>query len=173
MTIRATQLAVFYATSSRILRRKVIPDNDAQLALHQPGPGESRLLMPLDRPYGDEECRAMIAAATGVTPPSGRCCVVDDTGKVTGACNADPALDTHPAGRLVASDTAGPGDSHVSGQFLRRYAVVSTASNAVTAIRQLPVAAPTAPLGCYLVPAGSHRVGDLLPGRAEAGLEPP
>jgi len=156
MTIRATQLAVFYATSSRILRRKVIPDNDAQLALHQPGPGESRLLMPLDRPYGDEECRAMIAAATGVTPPSGRCCVVDDTGKVTGVCNADPALDTHPAGRLVASDIAGPGDSY-----------------AVTAIRQLPVAAPTAPLGCYLVPAGSHRVGDLLPGRAEAGLEPP
>jgi hypothetical protein len=41
MTTGATQLAVFYATGSKILRRKIIPDSDAQLALHQPGPGES------------------------------------------------------------------------------------------------------------------------------------
>ena len=110
MTTVATQLAVFYATGSKILRRKVIPDNDAQLALHQPGPGESRLLMPLDRPYDDAACRAAIATATGVTPPSGRCCIVDAHGYVIATCNADPALDTHPSGRLVAHDTAGPGD---------------------------------------------------------------
>ena len=110
MTIGATQLAVFYATGSKILRRKVIPDNDAQLALHQPGPGERRLLMPLDQPFDDASCRAAIAAATGATPPSGRCCIVDAMGNVIGVCNADPALDTHPLGRLVAHDTAAPGD---------------------------------------------------------------
>lgn len=172
MTTGATQLAVFYATGSKILRRKVIPDNDAQLALHQSEPGESRLLMPLDRLYDDAACRAAIAAATGVTPPSGRCCVVDSTGKVTGVCNADPALDTHPAGSLIASDIAGPGDSHVAGRFVRHYAVVSTATNTVTAIQQLPVGARTAPLGCYLVPAGSHQVGDLLPTHGKAGRKP-
>ena len=110
MTTGATQLAVFYATGSKILRRKVIPDNAAQLARHQPGPGESRLLLPLDQPYDDMACRAAVAAATGVIPPSGRCCIVDAHGYVIATCNADPALDTHPSGRLVAHDTAGPGD---------------------------------------------------------------
>ena len=172
MTTGATLLAVFYATGSKILRRKIIPDSDEQLALHQPGPDESRLLMPLDRPYGDEECRAAIAAATGVAPPSGRCCVVDAAGKVTAVCNADPALDTHPAGSLVASEIAGPGDSFVAGRFVRPYAVVSTVTNTVTAIQQLPVGARITPLGCFLVPAGSHRVGDLLPPHGEPGHEP-
>ena len=106
MTTGATQLAVFYATGSKILRRKVIPDNDAQLARHRPGPGESRLLLPLDQPYDDMACRA----ATGVIPPSGRCCIVDADGYVIATCNADPALDTHPLGRLVMHDTAAPGD---------------------------------------------------------------
>ena len=110
MTTGATQLAVFYATGSKILRRKVIPDNDAQLARHRPGPGESRLLLPLDQPYDDMACRAAVAAATGVIPPSGRCCIVDADGYVIATCNADPALDTHPLGRLVMHDTAAPGD---------------------------------------------------------------
>jgi len=171
MTTAATQLAVFYATGSKILRRKVIPDSDAQLVLHQPGQGESRLLLPLAQPHDDASCRAAIAAATGVAPPSGRCCIVDGAGNVTGVCNADPALDTHPAGSLVASDLAGPGDSLVAGRFVRRYAVVSTTSNAVTAIRLRPVTAPTAPLGSYLVLAGSHQVGDVLPAHA-AGQKP-
>ena len=172
MTTGATQLAVFYAAGSKILRRKIIPDSDAQLALHQPGPGESRLLMPLDRPYGDEKCRAALAAATGVAPPSGRCCVVDAAGKVTGVCNADLALDTHPAGSLDASDIAGLGDSFVAGRFVRPYAVVSTPTNRVTAIRQLPVGVRMTPLGCYPVPAGSHRVGDLLPPHGKPGQQP-
>jgi len=110
MPTDATHLAVFYATESKILRRKVIPDNDAQLKLHQPGPGESRLLMPLNRPYDDAACRAAITAATGATPPSGRCCVVDADGYVVGKSNADPAIDVHPLGRLIAHETAGPGD---------------------------------------------------------------
>jgi hypothetical protein len=168
MTTGATQLAVFYAAGSKILRRKIISDSDAQLALHQPGPGESRLLMPLDRPYGDKEC----SEATGVAPPPGRCCVVDAAGKMTGVCNADPALDTHPTGSLVASDIAGPGDSLVAGRFVRPYAVVSTATNTVTAIRQLSVGARMTPLGCYLATAGSHRVSDLLPPHGKPGQEP-
>jgi len=110
MSTDATHLAVFYATDSKILRRKVIPDNDAQLAVHQPAPGESRLLMPLDRPYDEAACRAAIAAATGVAPPSGRCVIIDCAGVVIGTCNADPAIDSHPLGRLVADETAGPGD---------------------------------------------------------------
>ncbi|MBV8133691.1 MAG: hypothetical protein JO282_14440 [Alphaproteobacteria bacterium] len=110
MTTGATQLAVFYATGSKILRRKVIPDNDAQLVLHQPGLGESRLLLPLDRPYDDAACCAAIAAATGAYPPSSRCAVVGEDGGVVTTCHADPDLDVHPMGKLVLHPTAEPGD---------------------------------------------------------------
>ena len=57
----ATQLAVFYATASKILRRKVIPDDDAQLRTLPAPSGESMLLMPLALPYDDAACRAAIA----------------------------------------------------------------------------------------------------------------
>jgi hypothetical protein len=92
----ATHLAVFYATKSKILRRKVIPDDDMADAQLRAEPGESVLLLPLTRSYDDAACRAAIAEATGCKPPSGRCCVVDKSGNVVAVCNADPALDLDP-----------------------------------------------------------------------------
>src|SRR5437763_16174641 len=54
LTMRiATHLAVFYATESKILRRKVILDNDVVLRQLHAEPGESVLLLPLSRPYDD------------------------------------------------------------------------------------------------------------------------
>ena len=116
----ATQLAVFYATDSKILRRKVIPNDEAQLEVLSTAPGESMLLLPLARPYDDASCRAAIASATGVTPPSGRCCIVNESGDIIDVCNADPALDSHPRGKIVASECAGPGDRYLGGAFLRQ-----------------------------------------------------
>ena len=113
----ATHLAVFYATESKILRRKVILDNDVVLRQLHAEPGESVLLLPLSRPYDDAACRAAIAEATGRTPPSGRCCVADKSGNVVAIRNADPALDLHPQGQLVANGIAVPGDHYVSGAF--------------------------------------------------------
>ncbi len=134
----ATQLAVFYATGSKVLRRKVIPDDDAQLAGLSTPAGESMLLLPLVQPFDDASCRAAIAASTGTAVPSGRCCVIDDGGNVIGICNADPALDTHPQGELVASDHAGPGDKYIARVFFRRY-VVNSASNIADATVWLPI----------------------------------
>jgi hypothetical protein len=82
-------------------------------------PGESVLLLPLTRPYDDAACRAAIGEATGCEPPSGRCCVVDKSGNVVAVCNADPALDLHPQGQLVANENAVPGDIYISGVFSR------------------------------------------------------
>ena len=120
MTI-ASHLAVFYATKSKILRRKVIPDDDMRVAQLPAEPGESVLLLPLTRPYDDAACRAAIAEATGCKPPNGRCCVVDRSGKVVAVCNADPALDLHPQGQLVANEIAMPGDSYIGGAFSRPF----------------------------------------------------
>src|SRR6266403_4786699 len=116
-----THLAVFYATKSEILRRKVIPDDDMPVAQLRAEPGESVLLLPLTRPYDDTACRAAIADATGCKPPSGRCCVVDRSGNVVAVCNADPALDLHPHGQLIADDIAVLGDRYISEAFSRPY----------------------------------------------------
>ena len=119
----ATYLAVFYATKSKILRRKVIPDDDMAVAQLRPEPGESVLLLPLTRPYDDAACRAAIAETTSCKPPSGRCCVVDKSGTVVAVCNADPALDLHPQGQLVANENAVPGDRFISGAFSRPFEI--------------------------------------------------
>jgi hypothetical protein len=135
----ATQLAVFYATASKILRRKVIPDDDAQLRTLPAPSGESMLLMPLALPYDDAACRAAIAAATGVTPPSGRCCIVHDSGDIIEVCNADPTLDSHPQGKIIASESAGLGDRYIDGVFLRQYALPSRSSKSVLSTAWLPI----------------------------------
>jgi hypothetical protein len=116
----ATHFAVFYATNSKILRRKIVPDDNAQLAGLRPESGESMLMLPLTGPHDDAACRAAIAEATGCNPPSGRCCVVDESGRVVAVCSADPELDSHPKGRLIADETAAPGDLYIGEAFLRR-----------------------------------------------------
>lgn len=157
----ATQAVAIYATASKIIRRIIVPDNDAALALHQPLPGESRLLVAIGA-HDLASVKAAVATATGVTPPSGRCCIVDGSGNVIGACSADPALDAAPAGAsLVASDVAAPGDRYVAGIFQRQYAVVNSATNTVTAIEYLPIGAAAA-TGSYLVPAGNLQAGSVV-----------
>ena len=64
---RASRLAVIYRTDSKILRRKVIPEFDAELEKLHPSPSEGMLLLPLSRPHDDTERRAAIVAATGVS----------------------------------------------------------------------------------------------------------
>jgi hypothetical protein len=40
---------------------------------------------------------------------------------VIAVCNADPALDLHPQGQLVANDIAVPSDLYVSGALSRPF----------------------------------------------------
>ncbi len=126
-----TQLAVFFGADRRILRWKLIPDDDAQLEGLAALPDKSVILLPLPRPYNDASCRAAIAAATGVTPPTGRCCVIDGSGEVIGVCNADPGIDVHARGQLVPSENAGVGDRYVGSAFLCRCVVISTSPDEV------------------------------------------
>src|SRR5205807_6356485 len=102
-------------------RRKVNSDGDTAVAQLHAEPGESMLLLPLTRPYDDAACRAAITEATGCRSPSGRCCVVDNSGNVVAVCNADPVLDAHPQGQLVADENAVPGDRYISGAFSRPF----------------------------------------------------
>jgi hypothetical protein len=129
----ATQLAVIYATESKILPRELIPDDDEQLRILAVPAGESVFRMWLDRTYDGASCRVAIASVTGVEPSSRRCCIVGEAGHVIGVCNADPALDVHPQGQFVPSDDAGPGNRFVGGVFLRHDRVATNSTITVVA----------------------------------------
>jgi alpha-galactosidase len=62
----ATLVAVIYASDTKILGRKIIPDNDAQFVRHQACVGESRLFISIDAPYDDQACNEAIAMAKAV-----------------------------------------------------------------------------------------------------------
>jgi hypothetical protein len=160
--ILATRLVVVYATGSKILRRKIILDDASQLDLHQPGPGESLLLLPLSAPFDDASCRAAIAAVTGAEPLSGRCCIIDAGGNVVSVCNADPTLDTHLAGQLIAHDVAGPGDRYAGGLFKRENAIADNATRKGSTLAHRPLGNPVAFAASFLAPAGRYEIDDTI-----------
>jgi hypothetical protein len=159
MTV-ATRLVVIYATRSKILRRKIILDDESQLDLHQPGPGESLLVLPSSAPFDDASCRAAIAAATGTEPLAGRCCIIDAGDNVVGVCNADPALDTPPAGQLIPHEVAGPGDRYEGGAFKRENSIADSAISKGSRLAHLPLDNPAAFEASSLTPAGRYEIGD-------------
>jgi hypothetical protein len=160
MTV-ANRVVVIYATRSRILRRKIVLDDESQLGLHQPGPGESLLLLPLSMPFDDASCRAAIAAATGKEALAVRSCVIDAGGNVVGVCNADPALDAHPAGQLIAHDVAGPGDRYEGGVFKRENAIADNATRTGLTLAHLAIDKPVAEASS-LAPESRCEIGDTV-----------
>ena len=64
----ATRFAVFNATESKILHRKVVPDDDAQLERLVVPSGESVLWIPLDLPYDDIHPRGRLIASDNAQP---------------------------------------------------------------------------------------------------------
>jgi hypothetical protein len=168
----APRLVVIYATRSKILRRKIILDDQAQLDLHQPGPEESLLLLPLSAPFDDASCRAAIAAATGAEPLAGRCCIIDAGGNVVGVCNADPALDTHPAGQLRADDIAGPGYRYEGGVFKRENGTIDNATRKGSTLTHMALDIPVAFEASFLAPAGQNEIGDAICQKDVASARP-
>lgn len=171
MTV-ANRVVVIYATRSKILRRKIILDDESQLGLHQPGPGESLLLLPLSAPFDDASCRAAIAAATGAESLAVRCCIIDAGGNVVGVCNADPALDTHPAGQLIAHDVAGPGDRYEGGVFKRKNAIADNATRKSSRLVRLPLDNSVAFEASSVAPTSRYEIGDTVCRKDVASARP-
>lgn len=88
----ATSIGIIYGADSGIVRRIVIPDEDAQLAGHV-GPGEALLTIPRAAPHDVISVTAAVAKATGKDIPDSRCAVIDKAGVVVEMIHADPALD--------------------------------------------------------------------------------
>jgi hypothetical protein len=170
--IVANRCVVIYATGSKILRRKIVLDDESQLDLHQPGPGESLLLLPSLVPFDDASCRAAIAAATGTEPLAGRCCIIDAGGNVVGVCNANPTLDTHPAGQLIAHDVAGPGDRYEGRLFKRENAIADNATRKGSTLAHRPLGNPVAFAASSLAPASRYEIDDAICQKAAPSARP-
>ncbi len=160
----ASQAILIYGTESGILRRLIVPDDDSQISRHQPGPGESLVLLP-SNDISLESCQAAVEAIRGIPIEPSRCCVVN-AGVVLDAIIADPKLDTVEAGTLVKHAKAGKDDTFVNGVFMREYALVGKSDDKVKEIKPLPLDDPESAIDKnneYIVPKGNLKPGDKIP----------
>lgn len=102
----ATVTGIIYGEKSGIVRRIIVPDDDAQLAAHV-GPGEALLTIPRNDPRDVHSATAAVAAATGKDIPPSRCAMVDSKGAVVGIIAADPVLDSIDGHDLVTVHAKG------------------------------------------------------------------
>lgn len=108
------KIGIIYATGSKMIRRIVVPDNEADL--QKTGwvkNGETLLIADgfpergdIRDPANNAHVRDKIIEATGVTPPTLVCAVVN-AGVVEAMIVADPAVDTLPGKTLIKSYAAG------------------------------------------------------------------
>jgi hypothetical protein len=143
-------ILLIHGAVSRIPRRIVVPDDDAEI--DDPRRfllrGERALRLPAAE-YHAKLHRQHVADHYGIPVrhiPSGRCAVLDRTGRVLCAVMADPDIDRHPDGWLVASDTLGAGDV-VRGVSLREFRAALRAAQraAFRALRRRAAAAVSVP----------------------------
>ena len=148
---------IVYGAQNSTLRSIIMLDYPEQPVALAPGEAALRL-GPLTVAPSIEQAKTLIFKATNVAPPSGRCGLVVG-GKVVGILNADPAIDSTPAGMLVPSDVATIGDLYADGAFQRRYAVVQVGTGRVTSVVYADPATSHAP---NLVASETLNVGDTV-----------
>jgi len=98
------KFGIVYASGSKMIRRIIVPERETALTdgTHRAGPGETMLIA--NGRADLESCAEHVRVATGVKPPRLRCAVLDQQNNVVDTILADPALDTHPLGRLMLID---------------------------------------------------------------------
>lgn len=113
----ATKIGVVYATSSGMLRRWIVPDDDSELSekRHPLARGEAMLLVDRTTIKSQADIEAAVAAVTGKGVPSPRCAVIDALGNVESVIMADPAIDALPGKALMLHADAEPGWKVVAG----------------------------------------------------------
>jgi hypothetical protein len=103
----ATQIGIVYATGSGILRRLIVPDDDAELVdKHPVALGETMLVVSAKTIKNQADVEAAVALVIGKPVPSARCAVVDAAGTVVNVIMADPALDSVSGATLVLDQVA-------------------------------------------------------------------
>lgn len=161
---------VIYGTQTGIMRRIIVPDNDATLQSHVL-PGESLLVIDTAAVKPAEiagQANAALTALLGKVPPSGRAAVVKN-GVVVNVLIIDHVLETIPGATLVPSETADIGDQYNGTAFLARFATVNKTTGVVSAVAFVDRSSPPAPNAVSnVVLTRTAQVGDkILPSAAE------
>lgn len=96
-----TQAVIVYSVSQGVRRRLVLPNDDAQIAMHAANvaPGEAALVVRLSdlRAVGPD---ALLVRLLGHKTTTDRCAVINAAGVVVAVIHADPSIDHDPRGRL-------------------------------------------------------------------------
>lgn len=112
-TPRQTLFGFVYARNSRLIRRIIIPDDDAYLlgVNDRLVSGERLRVLPLSYFPPDRRRVRHLQALIGPAMHSGRCCRVDEAGIVVAVVVADPEIDggMFPGHRLIQHDRASVG----------------------------------------------------------------
>ena len=112
------QYGIVVSAGSKIIRRVVVPDNDAtELSFHPVAAGEEMLVADLASAPAAPDVSAildwLVHGKTGVVPPSSRCAVVVKanaiSGNVVDVKHADPAFDSVPGAVLMLHPTVAIG----------------------------------------------------------------
>ena len=173
----ATMIGIVYTAANKVHRGFIVPDNDAELDnpwhVHL---GEKLIKVSLASvtfPITLQFLKNQIALAEQVVPsavPSGRCVVVDAQGNVAAVAMADPALDTHPAGTLMAHNSATFGWNWNGASWTKPYAVVDQNTlKVVQAAVMLDATNPVPPnVGQILIDNPNLKIGDPIPAKTVA-----
>jgi hypothetical protein len=102
----STLIGVIYSISQARVRQWIIPDDDKELDGYQPSPGEAFFTYLAKLGHDTATINAQVKAVTGRDPDDDTCAVVAADGSIVALVKADPAIDTHPDGDVVA--TGGP-----------------------------------------------------------------
>jgi hypothetical protein len=159
-----TSAKLIYGTKNGTLRQLIIPSvDDSELAAYVPGTGEDSIVFPITDPKDTKSLGDKVKVKTKKTDiPSGRCALVDPTGLVINAIMADPDLDTHPSGTIVASDLASIGDKYDGKIFTRLLATVDSTTFIVTDISFQDFTKPPK-TGSFFLSATGLSVGQTIP----------
>ena len=150
----ATQIAIFYATKSGMLRGVLVPDDDIDLLnCHAPA-GETMIVVPafpsagkgVVDPANHQYVIDQVTKAIGFSPPDPSCAVVDANGVVESIIAADEALDTLPEKTLVQcySPEIAPGCTYdaVSKEFTVPAKVIPAGKSKLTGLTTAQIDIP-------------------------------
>jgi hypothetical protein len=166
--VAKTSAKLIYGIKNGTLRRVIIPDHDdSELNAWPAGTGEDSVLIPVASAKDDKTLKDAVKTKTGKDAPTGVCALVDGTGVVISKIMADPDLDTHPAGSLVASDVANVGDKYDGKIFTRLLATVDSTTFIVTDISFQDFTKPPK-TGSFFMSSTGLSVGQTIP-RTKSG----
>lgn len=105
----ASKIGVVYSIAQARVRQWIVPDYDKELDnYHQVQPGEGFLTYPAKLGHAAATVNAQVKAVTGRDPDDDHCAVVAADGSIVALVKADPSIDKHPDGDVIA--TGGPID---------------------------------------------------------------